>query len=475
MTFGDEVFTLQDACAVVLCAGEGKRMKSARPKVLCEVLFKPMIAWIGSALAECGISRLCLVGPPQGGEPIVRAVVEQGGFADNQIYPTVQAERLGTGHAVLQAKHFLESFPGGQCIVLYGDAPFVTPDVIRAAHEQHLREGNAITLVTAVLPDATGYGRIVRGDDGRVLRIVEQADTDERTAAIREMNPGIYWFDIRFLLSALEELTPANAQGEYYLTDVIEIAVHRGLRVGAMASLDPDVALGANDRAGLLRLDEVARQRVLQMHLRNGVELVCTDGVVIGPDVQIGPDTCILPGTMLRGHTTIGTGCTIGPNALLEDCTVGDGTVVNASQVYRSAIGSGVRVGPFAYIRPDCTVADGAKVGDFVELKNSTVGERTSIAHLSYIGDSDLGHGINIGCGTVTVNYDGLAKHRCTIGDDAFIGCNANLIAPVTVHDGAYVAAGSTITDDVPEKALAIARSRQTVKPGWAEGKTKKR
>ncbi|MDD3193211.1 MAG: bifunctional UDP-N-acetylglucosamine diphosphorylase/glucosamine-1-phosphate N-acetyltransferase GlmU [Oscillospiraceae bacterium] len=448
-----------EVCAVVLAAGDGKRMRSARPKVLCEVLFRPMIGWIADTLAECGIGDVCAV--LGAGADQVRAAVPQFSWVE-------QRERLGTGHAVMQARAFLEGHRGGNCVVLCGDAPFVDAKTLREAYRLHKQESAAATLVTAFLPDPTGYGRILRDGQGNVSRIVEQADADEKIRRIQEINAGTYWFSVDFLLDALEQLRADNAQGEYYLTDVIGIAAAQGRRVCGYEAADSRVAMGANDRKGLLRLNELARQAQLERHLDGGVEIICADGVVIQPGVQIGPDTTILPGTILKGNTVIGKNCVLGPNTIIEDSVVGDGCQINACQIEQSRLDENVKIGPYTHVRPNSHLKAGVKIGNFVEVKNSVIDERTAVAHLTYVGDSDVGKNVNFGCGTVTVNFDGHDKYRTVIGDDCFIGCNSNLIAPVEIGSGSYIAAGSTITDMVPQDALAIARARQVVKPGWA-------
>lgn len=452
---------MQKVCAIVLCAGDGKRMKSRTPKVLCEVLFQPMVSWIESSLKDAGISELCLV-CSDSSDAVQKAV------PDAEI--AIQHERLGTGHAVMQAREFLLRHSGQDCIVLSGDAPFMNEQVITRSYRHHKDGQYAMTVITAELQNPFGYGRIVRDSvTGLVQAIVEQADTDSATDALREVNSGGYWFNIDFLLGALESFTTNNKQGEYYLTDSVAYASQKLLPIGGYKVRDPDVILGANDRTGLLRLNQIAREKNIAKALENGVELLCTDGVILANGVEIGEDTRILPGTILKTGTKIGSGCVIGPNTVIENSTVGDNTVVNASQVFSSEIGSDVRVGPYTYIRPGCRIHDSAKVGDFVELKNSEIGEKTSIAHLSYIGDTTIGANVNMGGGVITCNYDGKNKFRTNIGDDCFIGCNANLVAPVTVERGAYVAAGSTITHNVPENALSIARARQVDKQDWQD------
>lgn len=445
--------------ALILAAGNGKRMKSARPKVLCEVLFKPMICWVRDWCVRAGIEEICVVLGPDGDE--VKTYFPEGtSFA-------LQRERRGTGHAALQAEAFLRAHAGGDVLVLGGDAPFVDDETIRGALEMHRESGCAVTVITAQVDDPTGYGRIVRSKRS-VTAIVEEVDADDTTRSIREVNSGSYWFKADFLLEALSHLGCDNAQGEYYLTDTVRAAVRAGKGVCAYCSPNADIAQGANDRRGLLRLGNIARMRVFERLMDAGVQVLSTDGVLISPDAEIGRDTQIYPNVIIRGHSRVGEGCVLTSGTVITDSVVGDGAVINASQITSSTVGDGARIGPFSQLRPDSHIGKGVKIGDFVEVKNSTVGEKTSIAHLTYIGDSDVGERVNFGCGTVTSNYDGRRKYRTVIGNDAFIGCNTNLIAPVTIGDGAYTAAGSTITDDVPDDALAIARERQTVKPGGA-------
>ena len=454
---------MNDVCALVLAAGDGKRMKSKYPKVLCRVLEQPMIQWVLRSVRDAGIEKICVITGKNG--ELVREAAEGCSFAE-------QKERLGTGHAAAQAMEFLRETQG-DVLVLCGDAPFIDQAAILGAYDLHTRTEAAVTVVTARLDSPTGYGRIVREGDA-IAAIVEEADADGATRAITEVNSGAYWFDSAFLQKALVELSPQNSQGEYYLTDTVKIAVQEGKRVSGYLSQNPDVILGANDRQGLHRLGEIARMRVIEKHMANGVEFVSTDGVLIAPDVQIGADTRILAGCMLLGDTVIGEDCVIGPMSRIEDSTIGDGCIINASQIYQSQVGKGVKMGPYVHIRPNTVIFDKVKIGDFVEIKNSNIGEGTKVPHLTYVGDSDVGRGVNFGCGCVTVNYDGRVKSRTTVGDQAFIGCNTNLIAPVRVGDGAYTAAGSTITKDVPDGAMAIGRSRQENKPGYAIKKLKK-
>jgi bifunctional UDP-N-acetylglucosamine pyrophosphorylase/glucosamine-1-phosphate N-acetyltransferase len=309
-----------------------------------------------------------------------------------------------------------------------------------------------------MLENPHGYGRIVR-EGNTITSIVEEKDATIEQKQIREVNSGAYWFKTAELIEALGELTQNNSQGEYYLTDTVFIAINKGRRANAYLSENPNVVLGANDRKGLLELNTIARMNVIDKHLENGVEFACLDGVTIGRDVKIGLGTEIKKGCMLMGNTVIGENCVIGADTELTNTQVGNDTILNHVIATDSVVGNHVKIGPYVQLRPNSKICDGVKIGDFVEIKNSTIGENTAVAHLTYVGDSDVGKNVNFGCGCVTVNYDGKVKNRCTIGDNCFIGCNTNLIAPVTLGKGVYTGAGSTITKDVPDFALAVERA----------------
>lgn len=433
-------------------------MKSPRPKVLCEVLFKPMIRWVEDACRAAGIDDIIVVAGDDDGP--LREVCPNCSFVR-------QTKRLGTGHALLTAKPLLK--PHGHVLALNGDGPLISAETIRASLEHHLREGNAMTLVAGRLDNPTGFGRVLQNP----LRVVEEKDADEATRAIRDANGGIYWFDAAFLARALvlESFHDDNAQKEYYILDLIGAAQKLGLTAGVYVCPDGTEILGANDRAALARLNETARNRIIERHLENGVDIPFRDGVVIGPDAALEPGARVLPGTMLLGDTRVGAECEIGPNSRLVDARVGAGSKVWASWLTKCTLGENCSVGPFAQFRPGTHLGSGVKVGDFVELKNTSIGDKTSVAHLTYLGDCDIGSNCNFGCGVVTANYDGRQKYRTSVGDRAFIGCNTNIISPVNIGDGAYTAAGTTVDSDVPPGALAIGRSRQEVKEGWADRK----
>lgn len=453
-------------CAVILAGGQGKRMKSDLPKPMFKVLGEPMLEWVMKACRAAGITEMCVV------KGYRSEVIDD--YLCSRCKTVLQEERKGTGHAVMMAEEYLRSHANGNVIVLCGDAPFVDEATISGALKQHVADGNAVTVITADVEKPDGYGRIIRTENG-ISGIVEERDATAKQKKITEINSGVYWFRTSALLDALTKLKPDNSQGEYYLTDTVEIILKDGLRADAYKADNPNVVLGANDRKGLLALNDIARRAIIEKHMENGVEFTCTDGVSIGRDVTIGEGTVILQGTILSGHTEIGKNCTIGPNCLIDNCMVGSKTRLNSVQAYDSKICDNVKMGPFVHIRPGSYIKDGVKIGDFVEVKNSTVGEGTAIAHLTYVGDSDVGRNVNFGCGVVTVNYDGMNKSRCTVKDNAFIGCNTNLIAPVTLGNGAYTAAGTTVTMDVPDNALALDRGEFRIKDGYALRKLKNR
>lgn len=446
--------------AIVLAAGQGTRMKSKKHKVLHSVCGKPMIRHILDALEGAGIERKIVV---------IGSMGEQLQTALNDDVEFVwQEQQLGTGHAVIQTAPLLQG-EAGITLVCTGDTPLISAGTFKRLVELHREEQAAATILTGSLDNPFGYGRIIRGDDGGVLRIVEEKDCTAAEKAVHEVNSATYCFDTQLLLNALQSITNDNAQGEYYLTDCIDILRRQGNRIAAYCVDDATEILGVNDRVQLAQVEDILRHNIRIQHMRNGVTLVDPSSIYIDAEVTIGSDTVLLPGTILRGETSIGTASEIGPNTQISDCTVGDETIISNSVLVESEIGDQVNMGPFAYIRPGSKIENQVKIGDFVEVKNSVIGQGTKVPHLSYVGDADIGSGTNIGCGTITVNYDGIAKHRTTVGNNAFIGCNTNLVAPVTVGDRAYVAAGSTITDNVPDGALGIARQRQTTKEGYTE------
>ena len=446
-------------CAIILAGGKGTRMKSDMPKVMCEVLFQPMLHYVIRAVKEANCERLCVVTGYR------HEIVED--YLDSDIETAYQNPQLGTGHAVMMARDFIEKHKNDEILILNGDGPLMNADTINKAYAYHKENENSITLVSAIVEDTMGIGHIKRDENGTLLRIVEHKDATDEEKQIKESNAGVYWFNGNDLLYAISNLTNNNAQNEYYLTDCLEILIKQGKNAGAYVCENSEVILGANDRKQLNHLNTIMRRNINDAHMINGVNIPCTDGVMIGMDVKIGVGTTILPNTIILGDTVIGENCTIGPNSYIKNGKIGNGVVLDNVKLTDSEVEDGVDCGPFVQVRAGSRLCRGVHIGDFVEVKNSVVGEGTKCAHLTYIGDSDVGKNVNFGCGTVTVNYDGKNKHRCRIGDNVFLGCNTNLIAPVEIGDYAFTAAGSTITQDVPENALAIARARQTNKEDW--------
>lgn len=450
-------------CAVILAGGKGTRMKSDMPKVMCEVLFEPMLYYVIKAVKEAGCEDICVVTGYK--HEIVEAYLPEG------IEAAYQNPQLGTGHAVMCARDFVERHSGDDILILNGDGPLMDAATINAAYDYHCKNANSITLVSAIVEDTNGIGHVKRDETGKLLCIVEHKDADEEEKKINESNAGTYWFKGNDLLYALDHITNNNAQNEYYLTDSLAILLGQGKNAGAYVCENTESVLGANDRKQLNILNNIMRRNINDMHMLSGVDIPCTDGVMIGDAVTIGKGTTILPNTIIRGNTEIGENCVIGPNSYIKDSKIGNGAELNNTQITDSEIKDGADCGPFVRIRANSVVGEHVHIGNFVEIKNSTLGEGTKCAHLTYVGDSDVGKNVNFGCGTVTVNYDGKNKHRCKIGNGAFIGCNTNLVAPVEIGDLAFTAAGSTITDDVPGGALSVARAKQVNKEGWVKKK----
>ena len=446
--------------SVILAAGMGTRMKSKMPKVLHKVCGKPLSKWVIDASEAAGADKVCAVVGHKA-ETVKEVLGDVCEFA-------LQAEQKGTGHAVMQAIDVIKNSKG-EVVILNGDTPLITAETINKAIEYHKNNGNQATVITAILDDATGYGRIVRDNDGSVLKIVEQKDASKEEKKINEVNSGIYVFDAQSLVYALDKITPNNAQGEYYLTDTLEILLSAGKKIGGYAISDNDEIRGINDRVQLNEAEKIMQKRINEYHMRNGVTMRNPESVYIEDGVEIGNDTEICQNVTIKSGTKIGSDCVIGSGSMLDRAVIHDGVDVLSSVILESEVDEGTHVGPFAYIRPNCHVGKEVKVGDFVELKNSNIDDGTKISHLTYIGDSDVGKRVNFGCGTVTCNYDGKKKYRTTIGDDCFVGCNTNFVSPINVGDGVYIAAGSTITEDIPENSLSIARARQVNKEGWKD------
>ena len=458
---------LSTVAGVILAAGQGTRMKSDLPKGLHSVCGLPMVEWVGRALSAAGVEKpIVVVG--HGGD-LVRASLsaEHYDFVE-------QTERLGTGHAVMMAADSLSSH-SGPVLVTAGDTPLLSSETLSALVEKFYESGAQAVLATCIVADPTGYGRIVRNDANQVTGIVEDKDCGASQRLITETNPAVYCFDCQTLLAILPRLKNTNSQGEYYLTDVIGTLVADGANVEAVTFEDPDQFRGVNDRWQLAEATEIKRRSILRRLAESGVTIVDPGSTDIAADVVIGQDTVVLPNTVIEGNTMIGAGCHIGPNSWIKHCFIADECRVFMSHLERARMESGSRVGPFSNLRPQAELKAETKIGNFVEIKNAVLGPKASVSHLTYLGDAEVGEGTNVGAGTITCNYDGFGKSKTTIGKNSFVGSNSTLIAPVTIGDEAMVAAGSVVSMDVPDGALALGRARQENKEGWFRAWRKKK
>lgn len=435
-------------------------MKSKLYKVLHPVCGKPMVGHVVDTLNEIHVDRTVVV-VGHGAEAVQQ-------YLGDGLEYALQAEQQGTGHAVLQTNQLLAGLEG-TTIVICGDTPLVKADTLQIMLEQHREQGSAATILTVEMPNPTGYGRIIRDDAGHVVKIVEQKDCTREEALISEINSGTYIFDNEKLFAALAQVTNDNAQGEYYLTDVLHIMKAGGERIQAYCSNDVKESIGVNDRVLLAEAERYMRERINLSHMVNGVTIIDPEHTYIEKGVRIGSDTVLQPGTILKGDTVIGEDCVIGPETEITNSKIGNGVEIYKSVLLDAEVDDEAHVGPFAYLRPGAKLGKSVKIGDFVEVKNATIGDNSKVSHLSYVGDATIGSDVNFGCGAITVNYDGFNKHKTEIGDGSFIGSNVNLVAPVRIGNGSFVVAGSTITHNVDDNDLAVARVRQETKVGYAE------
>lgn len=453
------------AAVVILAAGEGTRMHSRTPKVLHEVAGRSLLAHVVHVAHTLHPARLVVV-VGHGRE----LVAEHLAVVDPDAVTVVQEEQNGTGHAVRIALDALDGLDG-TIVVLSGDSPLVTTTTLQGLCVEHDAGTHAATVLTARLDEPAGYGRIIRGAKGEVLAIVEDKDADDLQRAVVEVNSGMYAFALGPLREAIHDLTTDNVQGEEYLTDVVALMREASLPVGAFPANDSDEILGINDRLQLGHASRVVRDRRVAALMRSGVTIIDPATTWIDVDADVAPDAVLQPSTILRGATSIAAEAVVGPNVTLVDTEVGEGAVVREATCELAVIGPRATVGPYTYLRPGTVLGEGAKAGGFVEMKNAIVGDGSKVPHLSYVGDAEIGRNSNIGAATVFVNYDGAEKHRTIVGDAVRIGSDTMLVAPVTIGDGAYTAAGSVITDDVPPGAMAVGRARQRTIAGWTERK----
>ncbi|MDO4841848.1 MAG: bifunctional UDP-N-acetylglucosamine diphosphorylase/glucosamine-1-phosphate N-acetyltransferase GlmU [Phoenicibacter congonensis] len=439
---------------IILAAGAGTRMKSKKPKVAHEIFGKPLVRYAIDSAKGAGAERIvCVVG-----------------FEREQIEPLcegcdtcVQENRLGTGDAVNAARELFEGATGS-VIVTYADCPLVTPETLKKLVEARESSNSAVSVLTTEFDDPTGYGRIVRDESGNIVRNVEEKDCTDEQRKIKECNTGFYCFDVETLFDALSKVTNDNAQGEYYLTDTLEILSNEGKKVTSVSAEDKTELLGVNSRVQLSEATKIMQHRINKKHMEAGVTMWDEASTIIGPDVEIASDVEIWPNTMLLGTTKIGGDSVVGPNTRLTNTEVGQGCRVDETIAVDSFIDDGATTGPRCYLRPGAHLCKNSKAGTCVEIKKSTVGEGSKVPHLSYIGDTTIGTGVNLGAGTITCNYDGVNKHKTEIGNDTFVGSSTMLVAPVKLGDNVVVAAGSVITEEVPDDSLAFGRARQTNK-----------
>jgi len=464
---------MKKLAVIVLAAGQGTRMKSKLAKVLHPLCGRPMALYAADLAESLAKGRVAVVVGYQ-----AEKVKEL--LADRKISLVAQACQLGTGHAVLQAQSVFQGamghgrgshgWNGLRFVILSGDTPLLTEATVRALLATHERERATVSLLTAHLARPVGYGRIVRGRDGSVWKIIEDKDATPSERRLNEVNAGIYVVEGSFLFPALASLKPVNAQKEYYLTDIVDAAIRQGKKVAADIAADPVEALGINTRVELAEAERVLRGRVRQRLMEAGATFLAPETSFVDMGVTIGRDSVIHPHVTLEGRTMIGEDCVVRSHTRLVECALGDGvTILDGCVIEGSRLEAGCRVGPFAHLRPGTIVRRHARVGNFVELKNTDLGEGAKVNHLSYLGDARIGKRVNVGAGTITCNYDGVNKHQTVVGDDVFIGSDVSLVAPVTVGKGAMIAAGSVVTQGVAADALALGRARQVVKPGWAK------
>lgn len=450
--------------SIILAAGKGTRMKSAYPKVIHKVCGKEMVNHVIDISKCAGIDETIVV--------LGHGIEEVKAVLSDDVKIAIQNEQLGTAHAVMMANEFIDN--EDMVVVLCGDTPLISDNTLKTFFEYHNSNGNAVTVLTTTIDEPFGYGRVIRDSEGSFLKIVEQKDANEEEKLTKEINSGIYCFNGDFLKKSLMYVGNNNAQGEYYLPDTIEIIRNMGGKVGAFLGATIEELMGVNSRIQLSEAEKIMRKRINEYHMINGVTIIDVDSTYIDSGIEIGNDTIILPGCMITNGTKIGSNCIIGPQTSIKSSIVGNSTTIKKSELIDAIVGDNTNIGPYSYLRPKSKIGNDCKIGDFVEVKNACFGDGSKASHLSYIGDADVGKNVNVGCGVVFVNYDGKNKFKSIVKDNAFIGSNSNLVAPVTVEEDSFIATGSTITENIPAGSLAVARERQVIKEGWVDKKRKR-
>lgn len=462
---------MNHTCAIVLSKSNGNNIQYNKPTVLSEVLFKPILSYVVDACFGANIDDICVVTESKS-DLIENYLNSIGNF-----YFAKESDKNDTDN-IVSTLDFLVKNKYEDVLILYGDTPFITSKFIENSYTYHKQNNNDITVATALLQDSSNHVKIIKNQDNTIKKMIDKNDLSTDFFSVNEVNADIYWFNVNHLLECIDMLNNNSTQKQYSLKNIIKMSIDTNKKVSAFLSDDTNIILSANSKKELFELNQKMKLYVIDKHLNNGVEFISLDGVYISPDAQIGCNTVIYPNTIIKENVSIGKDCQIGPSTLIQDSTINDRVILNQVQCYKSNINHDTSIGPFVHIRPNSQIDHNVHIGDFVEIKNSFIGCHTSISHLTYIGDSDVGENVNFGCGVVTVNYDGVNKNRCTIKDGAFIGCNTNLVAPVTIGKNGYTGAGSTITQDVPDEALGIARARQENKKGFSTkklaGRTKK-
>ncbi|MEA2021482.1 MAG: bifunctional UDP-N-acetylglucosamine diphosphorylase/glucosamine-1-phosphate N-acetyltransferase GlmU [Candidatus Caldatribacteriota bacterium] len=453
---------MENTAVVIMAGGKGKRMKSDLPKVLHEIAGRPILSYIFDTINKLNLKKTIMIVGYQGEK--VRELI------GNDIEYAEQSKQLGTAHAVLQSKKLLEFFTGN-VLILSGDVPFLKANTLRRLLRYHQKNQYSCSLISAILENPWGYGRIIRNKKGEIREIIEEADLNGNEKEIKEVNAGIYCFKKNKLFQVLEKITPNNKQNEYYLTDAVKILLEEGLKVGNIILEDHTEMSGINTRIDLVEASKKINQRVLHQLMLQGVTIIDPASTFIEEGVQINRDTTIYPFTIIQKESKIGQNCIIGPYSHIINAKIGNGVKIWSSIIEDSEIKDGVKIGPYSHLRPGTTVEKDAKIGNFVEVKKSIIGEGSKASHLTYLGDAKLGKNVNVGAGTITCNYDGEKKNTTIIEDDVFIGSNNALVAPVKLGKASYTGAGSTITENIPENSLAIARSRQKIILNWKKNR----